>query len=151
MIEKELIEKALGMTEKEIEKLKFEENQRLYKPSEVVMKLAESYGQILTPSVIRKYDNEDLFDLVEPREPNAKRLYSNYEIVHFLIIAVLRSLGYSLKEIKRKLVARGRNDSEGLDADGVLSRIERQRKSFDQVYNIFVIEKVGILRKAAKG
>jgi DNA-binding transcriptional MerR regulator len=114
--------------------------QRLYKPSEVVTLIGEHFGQILTPAVIRKWDYEVLAEFVDSREPMEKRLYSKHEVDCFLLIAVLRSLGFGLKEIKRKMEAMFKNHGDGLDIEKIKSRMDRQRVGFDKVYS-FLLKK----------
>jgi DNA-binding transcriptional MerR regulator len=131
--------------------IKFEQSERLYRPSEVVVMIAEGFGYFLTASVIRKYDYQILADLVEPREPNAKRLYSKDEMVYFLIIAVLRSLGFSIRDVKKKVCALVKGDIEGMEAERIMGRLDRQKLANVAVYTYFKTMHDTISKAAKKG
>ncbi len=83
--------------------LMFETNE--YTPAQLAKVLSEEFGHKVTAAVIRKWDNE-IFEGVSSRTRGKAeaRNYSQAEIYVFNAIAVLRNMGYSVKDIKNILV-----------------------------------------------
>ena len=74
---------------------------REYTPSELARALGSEFGHKVTPSVIRKWDNEIFSDIAKKaRAENAARNYRYKDLLTFNAIAILRNLGYSIKDIK---------------------------------------------------
>lgn len=82
--------------------LAFDEKE--YSPSEMAKVLSEEYGHKVTPSVIRKWDNE-VFSKVfgKKRDEKEARNYKMEDLINFNAVAVLRNMGYSLGDVTRIL------------------------------------------------
>ena len=76
-----------------------------YTPAQLAKVLNEEFGHKATAAVIRKWDNE-IFEGVSSRTRGKAeaRNYSQAEIYIFNAIAVLRNMGYGVKDIKNILV-----------------------------------------------
>jgi DNA-binding transcriptional MerR regulator len=111
-----------------------EKQRRIYMPSDVVAMLSEGFGQVLTPSVIRKWDYQILAEFLETSSVKKRRLYSDEDVEWILLVAVLRSLGFSIEEVRRKLRGYYFEGAEGLKLEQIKSRMDRQKIGFDRVY-----------------
>jgi DNA-binding transcriptional MerR regulator len=118
-----------------------------YSPSELAKVLSEEYGHKVTPSVIRKWDNE-IFSGISSRkrDKSEARNYTNDDLLVFNAIAVLRNMGHSLEDVKGILrqisaYAQGREDTSAkpdfvINMGGqriiieIKGKIEKQEKGF---------------------
>ena len=74
---------------------------REYSPSEMARTLSNDYGQKVTPSVIRKWDNLILSKTTKKdRRKGAARKYEGRDFRALLIISVLRNFGYSIRDTR---------------------------------------------------
>ena len=92
-----------------------------YSPSELARVLSEEYGHNVTPSVVRKWDNEIFVYVVDKkRSEKEARTYNGDDLVVFNAIAALRELGYSLKDVKSILQGTKGSENMGSKPDIVL-------------------------------
>ena len=106
---------------------------RTYKPTQVIHKLSKDYGIELCANAIRKYDYQVLSTLLASRTRNERRNYSEQEVIYFGKVAVLRMLGYSLKETKdimeQQIVGKVDNSI------AILNQLERHIQGIRKLFN----------------
>lgn len=106
---------------------------RKYKPSEVSRILTEDFGHKVTPSVIRKWDNCILADLIKQREKGIARNYSQQDIELFNAIAVLRNLGYSLDETKSMMADIVMRKGDDVVKIEIKAHMDKQRRGLESL------------------
>lgn len=107
-------------------------SQPKFRPAEVARKLTDRFAHKVTAAVVRKWDNYFLLG-GGPRKTRSKgenRSYTEGDIEYFSLIAVLRNMGYSLKDIKEKFSNLHNGVSDRAFAKEVTDRMEKQEKAF---------------------
>ena len=103
-----------------------------YTPSEVARILSEEYGHILTPSVIRKWDNLILrkldYDNNNNRLDGDNRIFNNVELMLFNAIASLRSLGFDIENTRDILSATYQNKNIKLRIDKKIKGLKKLKE-----------------------
>lgn len=117
-----------------------------YSPAELAKTLADEFGHKVTPSVIRKWDNEIYSEISDKkRDKSEARNYRYNDLVIFNAIAVLRSMGYSVEDVKNIL----------LQTKASTKKKESPEAKPDMVLNIggqkVIIEVKGNMEKQRKG
>jgi len=117
-----------------------------YSPSELAKVLSEEYGHKVTPSVVRKWDNEIFAHVVDKkRSEKEARTYNSDDLAVFNAIAALRELDYSLKDVKSILRGTKGSENAGFKPDIVLEagskrivieikhQLDKRKKGFEML------------------
>jgi DNA-binding transcriptional MerR regulator len=119
-----------------------------YSPSEIAKTLSDECGHKVTPSVIRKWDNEIYSEMSDrKRDKNEARNYRYEDFMAFNAIAMLRRMGYSVKDVKNMLPNKKKTSAERpdmlLDMNGkkilveIKSNIEKEKRAITLLVQYF--------------
>ena len=119
-----------------------------FSPSEAARYMTENYGYTVSASVIVKYDNI-ILRKERPKQGDkgkpCRRVYDLSDIALFNGIAIMRSLGYSINEIKQVFSLDLRDPAVEKECsafiDSIKAKIVKQKKSLELYDSFFDVLK----------
>ncbi len=125
-------------------------------PTYAARYLSENFGYSVSPSVIVKWDNL-ILRKIRPKQGEkgklSRRVYDYSDITLFNAIFVMRSLGYSINEIKRVFDLNLRDPNAEKEClafiDSIRAKIAKQKKGLDLYDSFFDALKKKRIRSAS--
>jgi len=129
------------MNKKELKAVQLERAKtgRIFGPSLTARLLRDTFGHKLTPNALRKYDRL-IYSKIYARKSGHEREFTSEDIEYFNLIAVLRNLGYSIKEILEIVKDIHAKKGDSLYIREINLHMYRQEKAYAAIRSFFNVK-----------